>query len=113
MQITRERVLTQMNIVTKEVCPACNGTGKILASILVTDQIEKNIEHLFAKQNEKSLVLALHPYVQAFFTKGFISQRVKWFFKYKSWVNLIVDSSMGLTEFKFLNKEGEEIQLNA
>jgi len=113
MQITRERVRPQMNIVTKEVCPTCNGTGKILASILVTDQIEKHVEHLFAKQNEKGLVLALHPYVQAYFTKGIISQRVKWFFKYKRWVNLIVDSSMGITEFKFLNKEGEEIQLNA
>ena len=79
---------------------------------LITGDL-KNIEHLFAKQNEKSLVLALHPYVQAFFTKGLISQRVKWFFKYKRWVNLIVDSSMAITEFKFLNKEGEEIQLNA
>jgi len=41
MQITRERVRPQMNIITKEVCPTCNGTGKITASILVTDQIEQ------------------------------------------------------------------------
>ncbi|RAW03229.1 Rne/Rng family ribonuclease [Pseudochryseolinea flava] len=112
MQITRERVRPQMNIATKEVCPTCNGTGKITASILVSDLIEKNIEHLLVKQNEKDLVLAVHPYVYAFFTKGIISRRVKWYFKYKRWVNMIMDSSMGVTEFKFLNKEGEEIQLN-
>ena len=112
MQITRERVRPQMNIVTKEICPTCNGTGKITASILVSDLIEKNIEHLLVKQNEKDLVLAVHPYVYAFFTKGIISRRVKWYFKYKRWVNMIMDSSMGVTEFKFLNKEGEEIQLN-
>jgi len=47
MQITRERVRPQMNIATKEVCPTCNGTGKITASILVTDQIENHIQHLF------------------------------------------------------------------
>jgi len=47
MQITRERVRPQMNITTKEVCPTCNGTGKITASILVTDQIEQHIQHLF------------------------------------------------------------------
>ncbi len=113
MQITRERVRPQMDITTKEICPTCNGTGKITASILVSDLIEKNIEHLLVKQNEKHLVLALHPYLHAYFTSGIISQRMRWYFRYKRWVNLVVDSSMAVTEFKFLNKEGEEIQLSA
>jgi len=113
MQITRERVRPQVNIITKETCPTCNGTGKITASILVSDLIEKTLDHLLVKQNESDLVLALHPYLHAFFTKGIISHRVKWFFKYKRWLNLELDSSLGVTEFKFLNKEGEEIQLTA
>ena len=112
MQITRERVRPQMNIITKELCPTCNGTGKITASILTSDLIEKNIEHLLVKQNEKNLVLALHPYLHAYFTKGFISTRVKWYLKYKRWVNIVIDTSLAVTEYKFLNKEGEEIQLN-
>jgi ribonuclease G len=112
MQITRERVRPQMNIITKELCPTCNGTGKITASILTSDLIEKNIEHLLVKQNEKDLVLAVHPYLHAYFTKGFISQRVRWYLKFKRWVNLVSDTSLAVTEFKFLNKEGEEIQLN-
>jgi len=112
MQITRERVRPQMNITTKEVCPTCNGTGKITASILVSDLIEKNVEHLLVKQNESKLVLAVHPYLHAYFTRGLISQRMRWYFKYKRWVNLVMDTSMAITEFKFLNKEGEEIQLS-
>jgi ribonuclease G len=111
MQITRERVRPQMNIATKEVCPTCNGTGKITASILVSDQIEKNIEHLLVKQNEKNLVLALHPYLHAYFTGGFISQRMRWYLKHKRWVTLVKDSSLAMTEFKFLNRDGEEIEL--
>ncbi len=111
MQITRERVRPQMNIATKEVCPTCNGTGSITASILITDQIENHIEHLFVKQNEQNLVLALHPFLYAYYTKGIISKRVKFFFKYKKWVNLVKDSSLGITEFHFLNKDGEEIHL--
>jgi ribonuclease G len=111
MQITRERVRPQMNIITREVCPTCNGTGKITASILTSDLIEKNIEHLVVKQNEKDLVLALHPYLHAYFTKGFISQRMRWYFKYKRWITLVKDTSMAIIEYKFLNKEGEEIQL--
>jgi ribonuclease G len=113
MQITRERVRPQVNIITKETCPTCNGTGKITASILVSDLIEQTLDHLLVKQNEKNLVLALHPYLHAYFTKGFISMRMKWFFKYKRMINLEIDSSMGVTEFKFLNQEGEEIQLTA
>jgi ribonuclease G len=111
MQITRERVRPQMNIATKEVCPTCNGSGSITASILITDQIEEHIEHLFIKQNEQNLVLALHPFLYAYYTKGIISKRVKFFFKYKKWVNLVKDSSLGITEFHFLNKDGEEIDL--
>lgn len=112
MQITRERVRPQMNIITKETCPTCNGTGKITASILTSDLIEKNIEHLLVKQNEKNLVLAVHPYLHAFFTSGLVSRRMKWYFKYKRWVSVVIDTSLAVTEYKFLNKEGEEIELN-
>jgi ribonuclease G len=111
MQITRERVRPQMNITTKEVCPTCNGTGKITASILVTDQIEQHIQHLFEKQNEGHLVLALHPFLYAYYTTGIISKRIKMYFKYKRWVEMVKDSSLGITEFHFLNKDGEEIDL--
>ncbi len=111
MQITRERVRPQMNIATKEVCPTCNGTGKITASILVSDQVEKNVDYLLVKQNEQKLVLALHPYLYAYFTSGIISLRMRWYLKYKRWVTLIRDSSLAMTEFKFLNRDGEEIEL--
>jgi ribonuclease G len=111
MQITRERVRPQMNIATKEVCPTCNGTGKITASILVSDQVETHIDHLLVKQNEKNLVLALHPFLHAFFTTGFISKRMRWYFKYKRWVTLVKDTSLAITEFKFLNRDGEEIEV--
>ena len=111
MQITRERVRPQMNIATKEVCPTCNGSGKIEASILVTDKIEEHVRHLFENQNEKKLVLALHPFLFAYYTKGFISKRMKWYFKYKRPVELIKDSSLAITEYKFLNPDGEEIEL--
>lgn len=112
MQLTRERVRPQLNIVTKETCPTCGGSGKITPSILIADQVEKTVVFLFEKQNEKHLVLALHPYLHAYFTQGTISQRLKWFFKYRRWVNLIRDTSLGVTEFKFLNRDGEEIQLS-
>lgn len=111
MQITRQRVRPEMNISTREVCPACNGTGKITASLLIADQVEKNIEHIFSKQNEKQLTVSLHPYLYSYFTAGLMSKRMKWLFRYHKWVKLIEDSSLGLTEFHFINASGEEIEL--
>ncbi len=69
MQITRQRVRPEMNIATREKCPTCNGTGKITPSILVSDNIERNLDFLLTKQNEKNVKLAVHPYLYTFFTK--------------------------------------------
>jgi ribonuclease G len=112
MQITRQRVRPEMNIITKEKCPTCNGTGKITASILVSDQIERNLEFILTKQNEKDITIALHPYLHSYFRQGFVSRRMKWFFKYFKWVRLMEDSSLGITEYKFMNtKTTEEIEI--
>lgn len=111
MQITRQRFRPELNIMTMEKCPTCNGSGKISASIAVSDQIEKHLDFLLLKQNEKKLTIALHPFVYAYFKEGMISRRVKWYFHYHKWINLESDSSMGITEFRFLNRIGEEIEL--
>ena len=113
MQITRQRVRPEMNIVTQEVCPTCHGSGKISASILTSDTIERTIDHLLTQQNEKDITVVVHPYVYAYFTKGTISRRLKWFLRYFKWVKLIQDSSLALTEYKFVNKGGEEIEVAA
>lgn len=111
MQITRQRVRPELNIITKEVCPTCNGTGKVSATIQVADVVEEYVKHFFSKQNEKKLTLAVHPYLYAFFTKGIMSRRVKWFMTHFKWVTMVEDSSLALTEFQFHNSTGDLIEI--
>jgi ribonuclease G len=111
MQITRQRVRPELNIITGEICPTCDGTGKVTASILISDQIENNLEYVVGKQNEKGVTVVLHPFLYAYFKTGFPSRRMKWLFKYKTWVNLVQDTSLGLSDFKFRNQQGEDIEL--
>jgi len=111
MEITRQRVRPELTIKTREVCPTCNGTGKISASIQVADQIENTVKYIFESQNEKKITLALHPYLHSYFTARIFSRRVKWFLKYFRWVTLIEDSSKALTEYELLNAQGEAIQI--
>jgi ribonuclease G len=40
-----------------------------------------------------------------------MSKRVKWFFKYWKWVNLLKDSALPLASFKFYNRHNEELEL--
>ncbi len=111
LQITRQRVRPEMNIVTRETCPTCGGTGTIQASIVITDLIENNLDYILSKQNESGISIILHPFVYAYYREGIISKQMQWFFKYRTWVKLTKDSSIGITEFHFLNKHGDEIEI--
>ncbi|MCU0451539.1 MAG: Rne/Rng family ribonuclease [Bernardetiaceae bacterium] len=111
MQITRQRVRPEMNIVTMEKCPACNGTGKITASISVADQIENKLDFILTKQNESGVTLITHPYLYAHFTKGMFSLRFQWFWKYKKWIKMEKDTSLAITEFHFKNGQEQIIEI--
>ncbi len=113
MQITRERVRPEVNIITIETCPTCNGSGSISASIGIPDTIENNLDFIVNKQNEKNLTLVVHPFLYTHFTSGFPSLRMKWYFKFKTWVKIEKDSSFALPEFRFVNKQGIDIEINS
>lgn len=111
IQITRQRVRPEMVIQTLEKCPACDGTGKIKPSVLLIDEIESNLSFLIREQNEKKLTLITHPFVYAYLTKGLFSHKCKWFFKFKRCIKIKYAKSYHALEFKFFNKNGNEINI--
>ena len=110
VEITRQRVRPQTDIVTSEVCPTCNGTGEVQASILLAEEIENNLNYLLTR-GEKGITLLVHPYLEAYFTKGLFSRRMKWFFKYKKWISIHGLSSQHLLQYSFVDKQKEVIDL--
>lgn len=110
MQITRQRMKPEMNINTQEVCPTCNGTGKISSTLVLEDEIEKNLSYL-VMQKHKGLTIVVHPIIYAYLTKGWISIRRKWSWKYKQTIKLKADNNYYLTEFHFFDSNEEEIKL--
>ncbi|MGZ3940395.1 MAG: Rne/Rng family ribonuclease, partial [Flavisolibacter sp.] len=83
MQITRQRMKPEMNINTQEVCPTCNGTGKIASTLILEDEIEKNLNYLITHKH-RNLTLNVHPIVYAYLTKGWMWSRAsKWKRKFK------------------------------
>lgn len=112
MQITRQRVRPEVKINTAEVCPTCNGTGKINASILLTDEIERDLSFITQSRPKSKLVLHVHPYVEAFLKKGFYNTQRKWYMKYYKWIHIVSDNEFHLTKYRFFDGNEDEIRLN-
>ncbi|MCO5236032.1 MAG: Rne/Rng family ribonuclease [Chitinophagaceae bacterium] len=111
MQITRQRMKPEVNINTLEVCPTCNGTGKVSSTLVLEDEIEKNLSYL-VMQKHNGLSIMVHPIIYAYLTKGWIfSIRRKWSWKYKQPIKLKPNNNYYLTEFHFFDSNDEEIKL--
>lgn len=111
MQITRQRVRPEVKITTAEKCPTCNGTGKINASILLTDDIERDLKLIMEARPHAKLKLRVHPYVAAFLRKGIPNQQMKWYMKYYRWLKVIPDADFPLTTYKWFDEKEDEIRL--
>ncbi len=110
MQITRQRMKPEMNINTMEMCPTCEGTGKISSTLVLEDEIEKNLNYLIM-QKHKGLTIEVHPILHAYLTKGFPSKRLRWRWKFKQKIKIRPNTSFHLVEFRFLDNTDEEIKL--
>jgi ribonuclease G len=111
MQITRQRERPELSISTQEECPACNGTGKIGPSVLLVDEMERNLDYLIGKQNMKRIQLHTHPYVYAFLRSGRPSQRKKWSKKFGTKIRLEQNADFHFMEHRYYTREGEEISM--
>lgn len=112
MQITRQRMKPEMNINTQEVCPSCNGTGKISSTLLLEDEIEKNLSYLITHKHS-NLTLVVNPIIYAYLTKGFMWQKKisQWRRKFKQKINIVSNTNYHLTEFRFFDTQDEEIKI--
>lgn len=111
MQITRQRVRPEMNIVTNEKCPACLGTGEVKPAILITDEIEERLAYMVDKIKTRKIYLNAHPFVAAYLTKGLIPLRIKWNLRYGICLKVQPVTSYHLLEYHFFDSSDNEIDL--
>lgn len=111
MQITRQRVRPEMNIVTDEKCPACLGSGQIRPTILFTDTLEKYLAFLVDKIKTRSIALNVHPFVASYLKKGLFPQYLKWDIKYKILLKVQAVTSYHMLEYHFFDRFDNEIDL--
>ncbi|MHB8259126.1 MAG: Rne/Rng family ribonuclease [Bacteroidia bacterium] len=113
IQLTRQRVRPEMNVDVQEVCPSCNGTGKVQPSVLFVDQVESALRFIIKEQNLKKLTVCVHPYIEAFITKGMFwnSLLAKWKKTTGCKITIRSMASFNFMQFKFYNEVGDELIL--
>jgi len=110
MQITRQRVRPATEINTTEVCPTCNGTGKVGPTILFDEAVERQLAYYVKEKKLDSFLLKVSPIFEAYLTKGFNSIRRKWCRKYGCKIKIVGDTDYSLLKATWLKADGETIE---
>ena len=109
MQITRQRVRPVAVEEVSDVCPTCNGTGKIEPTVLLDKKIENQISFLTQDRGHKYIKLVVSPYVAAFLRKGIWSLRRRWEWKYKLRLHVVEDQSLGIVEVHYHDDKDNDL----
>ena len=105
IQITRQRVRPELNIITTEENPNALNQ-EVEAPILLIEKMEQILRNIIETKGKKAndISLHVHPFVAAYLTKGIPSIRQKWYMKFKKWIKIVPRDSYKYLQFNFLNK---------
>jgi len=93
-------------------CPTCNGTGKVNATILLEDDIERDLNYILQSQPNAKLNLKVHPFVMAHLKRGLLnSYQVKWWRAHQRWIKIMADNDYALNTYKFFDQNEDEIRM--
>lgn len=110
MQITRQRVRPATEINTQEVCPVCNGTGKIASSVVIDEAIERRLAYYVNEKGYSTLTLKVSPILGAYLTKGIFSSIFsRWKKKYRCKLELLEITDFTVLQNEFYNEKGEKL----
>ncbi len=114
MQITRERTRPEIAMNTAEECPSCNGTGKINPTILLADEIYRDLQSILQSRPKSDVHLHVHPYIDAYLKKGgwFRSRQFKWYWEFNKWIKIVPQDDYHINQYRFFDNNEDEIRLN-
>lgn len=113
MQITRQRVRPATEITTVEVCPCCSGSGKVTASILIDEKIEREIAYFVTENGLRKFTVSVNPVLGAYLTRGSLlrpSIVKKWEKQYGIKVHIHELSSYSLLQYEVGDSEGVKLE---
>lgn len=111
MQITRQRTKPVTDIITKEVCPSCDGSGKISSALVIDESIEHEVFQLATKKEIKSITIEAHPILAGYLKSGWPSIRNKWAWKLKKRIKVKPNENFLFTQYKYIDQNQKEVSI--
>ena len=109
MQITRQRIRPVAVSDIRDVCPTCNGSGKIEPTILLDRKIENQISFLAQDRKKRFVRLVVSPYVAAYLRRGLWSLRMKWMWRHGVWIDIRANQSLGMVDVRYQDRKGKNL----
>lgn len=110
MQITRQRIRPATQIETTEQCPLCHGSGKIASTVVIDEQVERQLAYFAGEKGNKSLTLRTSPILGAYLSRGWNSYLARWRRKYKCKLKLVESTANSILQYEFLNSKNEVLE---
>ena len=64
------------------------------------------IQFLAEDRGTKYICLRVSPYVASYICHGLISLRMRWMMRYKVWLRVVADQSLGMVDVRYLDRSG-------
>ncbi|MCP4725193.1 MAG: Rne/Rng family ribonuclease, partial [bacterium] len=108
IEMTRQRIRPSLLHTYSDLCPHCDGVGRILSKESIVSNIESWIKRYKMARKDKRLILQINPDIEEFLTDGWKSHLYKLMWKY--WLKIDVEQAKNLKheEFRFLTKNDKK-----
>jgi ribonuclease G len=80
-------------------------------TVLITDDIIRDLQYILQSRPKTTLRLEVHTYINAFLKQGFPNFQMKWWLKNQRWIRITPNTEFSLHEYKFFDKNNDEIRL--
>ncbi len=100
VQITRQRIRPSVVNSVSKVCPMCGGSGSIVSRDTIVADLNSWLSKFKHNTDYRAIDIYVNPYLKSFLTRGFLSKRVRWMFRYWLKITFISDENISLNEFK-------------
>jgi ribonuclease G len=101
VQITRQRIRPSVVTSVSKVCPMCGGTGEMVSQNTVLADIEAWLSKYRHTYKKRSVDVYLNPFLSSFVTRGLISEKLKWMFKFGMKINVMNDETQSMNDYRF------------
>ncbi len=99
IEMTRERIRPGLMTAMTEICPHCNGLGRVLSKQTVATKVERWFQRARAANSNERFNLVVHPELADFLTITDGNWVAKLANSYRFHINLVRDTTMSIQEF--------------